>query len=83
MKIIVRVKTNANREAVTLLTQPTLGLISVGMDEYSVSVKEPPIDGKANKAIICALAKYFKVAPSLVSLLSGQTSKKKVFDIDI
>ena len=47
-----------------------------------VSVKEMAIDGKANKAVIEQLAKYFDVAKSTIILKSGATSKYKAFIID-
>jgi len=48
---------------------------------YKVWVKEPPIDGKANDAIVRVLAEYFVVAKSHIRLVSGQTSKQKTFEI--
>lgn len=50
-------------------------------ENFIVWVKEPPVKGMANKAIVQALALYFKVAPSQVSLVSGFSSKQKVFEI--
>jgi len=47
-----------------------------------VGVKEMAIDGKANKAVIEQLAKYFDVAKSTIILKSGATSKYKAFIID-
>jgi uncharacterized protein YggU (UPF0235/DUF167 family) len=83
MKIIVRAKASARTTAVERLTQATLGFSDqpIELDIYKVSVKEPAVDGKANEAIAKALATYFDVAPSLVRLVSGQTSKRKVFEI--
>lgn len=49
---------------------------------YKVSVKEAPVGGQANEAIIKALAEYFDTAPSRVNLISGQTSKQKIFEIE-
>ncbi len=50
-------------------------------DNFIVSVKEPPIKGRANAAIIRAIAGYFGVAPSQVRLVSGFSSKQKIFEI--
>lgn len=46
-----------------------------------VYVTEPPIDGRANAAIINALAKHFAVNRSNVILTSGEKSKNKIFEI--
>jgi uncharacterized protein len=48
---------------------------------YTVSVKEEPIQGKANDAVMKLLAEYFKVSKSSVKLVLGSTSKRKVFEI--
>lgn len=84
MKIIVKAKPGAREEKVKKLSQPALELGGVAREEevYEVSVKEPPVDGRANRAIAHALAKHFGVAPSYVRLVSGHTSKRKIFEID-
>jgi uncharacterized protein len=50
---------------------------------YSVSVKEPPMGGRANRAIIEVIAAHFNVATSRVSITSGWTSPKKIIEIKI
>ena len=47
-----------------------------------VYVNQPPLEGKANKARIEALTKYFKTSKSNISLLSGLKSKHKMFETD-
>lgn len=46
-----------------------------------VYVSAPPLEGKANIAVIESLARHFGVKKSAVTLLSGHTSKHKRFDI--
>jgi uncharacterized protein (TIGR00251 family) len=46
-----------------------------------VYVSEPPLEGKANKAVVEALADHFKVKKNQVMLVSGEKSKNKVFEI--
>ena len=48
---------------------------------YIVSVKEPPQQGRANQAIIKALAQYFDISQSDLVFVTGQTSKIKIFDV--
>ena len=48
---------------------------------YVVSVKEPPIKGKANEAIRNALAIYFKVASAKVRIISGHSSRNKIIEV--
>jgi uncharacterized protein (TIGR00251 family) len=51
------------------------------LETLHVYVNEPPLEGKANKAVIKSLAKYFKVKDSQVILVSGAKSKNKVLEI--
>ena len=51
------------------------------LESLHVYVKEPPMDGEANKAIIKALSNYFNQKPSKVKLISGFKSKAKIFEI--
>lgn len=46
-----------------------------------VYVNAPPLEGKANRAVIEALAEYFKTKKSCVLMISGQKSKTKTFEI--
>jgi len=53
----------------------------VGENSFEVSVKEPPYKGLANAAICAALAEYFKKPKYCVRLVSGFSSRIKVFEI--
>jgi uncharacterized protein len=46
-----------------------------------VYVNQPPLEGKANRAIVEILAEYFKTKKNSVVLLSGEKLKQKVFEI--
>ena len=86
MKIIVKAKTKSKKEGVERVEQPALDFCmpkntKTELVTYKVSVKEAPISGKANEAIIKALAEYFDTAKSNITLISGQTSKQKIFEI--
>jgi len=83
MKILVKAKTKAKNNKVERIDQPTIdfGIKKNELIIYKVTVKEAPINGKANKAIIRELANYFNINISKVILLSGQRSKQKIFEI--
>lgn len=49
--------------------------------ELIVRVKEAPEDGKANNAVVRAIAEYFDVAPSRVKILRGASGRKKIIRI--
>lgn len=49
---------------------------------FTIYVKSPAIEGRANKEAVELLAKYFKVSKSRVELVRGEKSKCKVFRID-
>ncbi|MCX6759390.1 MAG: DUF167 domain-containing protein [Candidatus Nealsonbacteria bacterium] len=71
MKISVRVKPNAKEEKVKKINETY----------FEICVKEPPIKGKANKAIIRVLADYFDISPSRINIISGFKSKEKILEI--
>jgi len=54
-------------------------IVEILQDRCKIKVKAPPVDGEANKALIKALSKMFKISKSSVILKSGQTGKKKLF----
>ena len=83
MRILVKAKPRSKIEKVERVGQPTLNLGGSREEVvvYTVSVKEPPVDGRANEAVVKALAKYFDVAISNVRLVSGETSRQKIFEI--
>ncbi|MGV1100407.1 DUF167 domain-containing protein [Thiovibrio sp. JS02] len=47
-------------------------------DALKLSITAPPVDGKANEAVIRFVAKLFKIPKSAVSIESGETSRSKV-----
>ena len=49
--------------------------------EYAVWVTAVAEKGKANVAVIRALARHFGIAPSCVRLVRGAASSKKLFEI--
>ncbi len=51
------------------------------LDTLHVFVSEPPLEGKANRAVIEALAEYFHTKRGNIILLSGEKSKNKLFEI--
>lgn len=46
-----------------------------------VYVNAPPLEGKANMAVVEALSIYFNVKRNCVQLISGEKSKIKIFEI--
>lgn len=46
-----------------------------------VYVSQPPLEGKANQAIIEALAKYLGVRKNQLELVRGEKSRQKTFQI--
>jgi len=51
------------------------------LETLHVYVNQPPLEGKANRAVIEVLATYFKVKRNNIILLSGERSKNKTFEI--
>lgn len=72
MKIFIRVKPRARKNQ----------LEKIDDNVFEARVIAPPEKGKANNAIIKLLAQHFKTAKSNITLLSGQTSREKIFEIN-
>jgi len=53
----------------------------IGPLEFRVRVRERPVDGRANEAVIRAIAEHFDVPPSAVRITSGAASRTKVIEI--
>ena len=50
-------------------------------DALKIRLAAPPVDGKANEALIRFIADTLSLAKSAVSLKSGQTSRRKVVEV--
>lgn len=72
MKIIIKAKPGAKEDRIEKIDEAN----------YIVHVKAPPIDGKANAAIIILLARHFDVSQSLVEIISGHMARVKVIEIN-
>ena len=48
---------------------------------FVVSVKDPPVQGRANRAIVKVLSEYLHTPISHVRIISGHISRNKVVDI--
>jgi len=49
---------------------------------FTVHLKSPPVDGKANEELIKILAKRFDVSKSKIIIKSGLSSRQKLIEID-
>ena len=50
-----------------------------GEGELKIAVKAPPIEGRANEALIAFLAETFGLPRKSIELVSGELSRSKVF----
>jgi hypothetical protein len=71
MKIKVLAKPNSNKAEVK----------KIDNEHYMVSVKEPPVKGEANRAILKLLSQYFEVSLSKVRMVHGHTTRNKTIEI--
>ena len=51
-------------------------------DLLRVRVAAPPVEGKANRALLRLLARALDVPPSRLRLVKGQTSREKVIAVE-
>ena len=71
MKIFIKVRPNSKEESIKKLSDTN----------FEICVKEPPVKGKANAAVIKVLAKRFGVPISSVNIIIGHTSRQKIVEI--
>ena len=57
------------------------GVGPVQADRLVVAVNAPPVDGKANEAVVRVLAQTFSVPRSSVTIIRGETGRKKTVRI--
>ena len=50
-------------------------------DALKIRLAAPPVDGKANAALLAFIAEKLGVAKGAVTLKSGQTSRRKVVEV--
>ena len=69
----IRAQPGAKKTAIT-------GIYGEGATaQLKIAVQAPPIEGRANEALIAFLAKTFDLPRSSVALVSGELSRSKVF----
>jgi len=73
MKLFLTVKPNAKQEKIEKINET----------HFVIAVKEPPVKGMANKAVLEALANYLGVSNSCLKIISGHTSRQKVVERSI
>lgn len=83
MKILIKAKPNAKIEKIEQIQPQTVASNGsrAGIPTYKVSVKATPTDGKANDAIIRALAQHFGVRINNIRIVSGHTANQKIVEI--
>ena len=71
--VVVRAQPGAKKTAI-------VGVYGEGTTaQLKIAVQAPPIEGRANEALIAFLAKTCGVPKSAVSVLNGELSRSKVF----
>jgi len=84
MKILIQAKPNSKKEFIKRIDQPSFEFNEnrKSMKGFMVAVKEPPIKGKANQAIVKILAEYFQTSKQNIKIISGFSSKNKILEIN-
>ena len=76
-KLFVRLSPKAKREGIEgVHTDPD------GTQRLKIAVSAPPVDGKANEALIKWLSKRLHIAKSAITLVSGTTDRCKTLLIN-
>lgn len=73
MKIFVKAKPDGCEDKVE----------KVDATHFVVETREPPVQGRANRAIVSLLVNYFNLPPSRVKLIRGFRERNKIFEIGL
>ena len=71
MKISVKVKPNSKAEKIE----------KAGEGEFTLCVKAPAKEGRANQAVTKLLSEYFNIPKSKITILKGHISKNKIIEL--
>jgi len=58
-----------------------IAVIKKSEDSFEVKVKEKPIRGEANKAVILSLAEFLKIPKDRIRMTKGFRERNKIFEI--
>ena len=70
--IEAKIQTKSSRKGIELLNE----------NQLKIKVNTPPIDGKANEAVIKLIAQKLHISKSSVTIIRGLTSKLKTIKIE-
>ena len=73
MQLHIKVKPNSKKP----------GLEQLEDGSWIARVNAPPVDGKANEALIKLIAEHFNVAKSCVVIVSGAGARQKRVHVDV
>ena len=76
----------AARALLTVHVQPgarRTEIVGLHGDALKIRLSAPPVDGKANATLLAFIAERLDIGKSAVSLKSGQTSRRKVVEIEM
>jgi len=71
LKISVKAKPDCHQAYVKQIDSTT----------YEVAVKEPPVEGRANRAIIAALSEHLNISKARMTIVLGWSSRQKIIEI--
>jgi uncharacterized protein (TIGR00251 family) len=57
------------------------GISSITDDEICVCIKAPPVEGKANSAIVKYFSDIFDLSKSSIAIEKGETNKNKIISV--
>ncbi len=73
VKISVRLQPKASREELRVWDEGGV---------LRVRVKEAPVDGAANAALVRLVAKYLRISRGAISIIHGATGRNKILKIE-
>jgi len=52
-------------------------------DSFEIRIKEKPVQGQANRAVVKLLSRYFKISEKRIRLIRGYRKRNKFFEVKV
>lgn len=72
MKVFIKTKPNSREDRIKQTSE----------NSFEAQIKELPVDGRANQALIRIFAEFLKIPKTRIKIVSGWKSKNKILEID-
>jgi uncharacterized protein (TIGR00251 family) len=82
MAWISAVENGARLQVLIVPRASSTQIVGIHDDRLKIKLTAPPVDGKANQALVRFLAKRLNVSKDQFNIVSGETARRKTLTVD-